>query len=138
MKDSKKATLSLESVTTSTSPSTAPSLIHLVGCRTNRYYILCSRQKQRILKHRYNQMFLIFRRPMMQTEKQVNLMQLSLINTFLSKCRCKPLEVIKKNTKGPGFRKVCREKCFSSSLKCNINRRKSYHNGIGPLGICKG
>lgn len=64
-------------------------------------------------------------------------MQLNLINMFLKKYMCESLEVIKKNTKGLGFRKVCREKYFSPSLMYNINSRKSYHNGIVPLGVCK-
>lgn len=72
--------LSLESVTTSMSPSTAPGLIHVDGCiskdgwiqhifRTNRYYIIGTRQNTEALKHRYSQMVLIFRRPL--TDRKV-------------------------------------------------------------------
>lgn len=48
-------------------------------------------------------------------------MQLSLISIFLNKYGHERLEVIKKNAKGPGFRKVCRGMHFSSSLKCNTS-----------------
>lgn len=85
--------MSLESVTTSLSRSTAPGLIHLDEYiskdgwiqhifRTKRYYILGTRQNTEVLKHRYSQMVLIFRRPL--TDRKVGKLNAIKFNKCIS------------------------------------------------------